>query len=326
MTEKTILVTGGAGYIGSHTCKALAKAGYNPVVYDNLSNGNKEAVKWGAFEKGDILDPKRLKEVLKKYKPEAIIHFAAYIAAGESVHKPGKYYHNNTFGGLNLIEVAIECGIKKIVFSSTAAVYGIPDKCPIDEKSSTNPINPYGYSKLVVENMLKDFALSDNLQFVALRYFNAAGADIDTEIGCDHKDPNNLVPILMNVQAGKKDHIDVYGNDYDTKDGTCIRDYIHVSDLADAHVKALEFLFNKGKSAILNLGTGNGYSVMEVIDSVARVTGKKVPFKNAPRRAGDPDKLIANPKKALEVLGWKAKYTNIDDITGSAWKWQIKKG
>ena len=320
----SVLVTGGAGYIGSHVCKSLKNSGYNPVVYDNLVTGNKHAIKWGDFEEGDILDKSRLEQVIKKHDIKAIIHMAAYIAVGESVVNPGKYYHNNTMGGLSILESMRSTSIDKIVFSSTAAVYGIPETVPISEECSLKPINPYGFSKYVVEHMLNDYKTSDNIKSVILRYFNVAGADPDTEIGCEHKQPNNLIPILMNVQSGKKDFLEIYGNDYDTPDGTAIRDYIHVSDLAFAHVLSLNHLFDKGNNLILNLGTGKGYSVKEVVESVKRATKKEVPIKNANRRAGDPPSLYADSKKANNILKWKPKYSELDFITKTAWNWQKK--
>lgn len=323
--NNTILVTGGAGYIGSHVCKELKISGYNPVAYDNLISGFESAVKWGAFEKGDVLDSTRLQEVITKYKPAAIIHMAAYIAAGESVKLPGKYYHNNSAGGLSLLESMKECGVKNIVFSSTAAVYGIPNYIPIDEKSATQPINPYGSSKLIVEQFLRDFEVSDSIRSVSLRYFNAAGADEAGEIGCDHEVPGNLIPILMDVQSGKRKNIQIFGLDYETTDGTAVRDYIHVSDLARAHVLALEHLLAGKDSVTLNLGTGKGCSVNEVVASVEKITGKTVPREDAPRRAGDPAILVADASLAKEILGWEAEYKDIDYIVKTAWNWQNKR-
>lgn len=323
--NKTILVTGGAGYIGSHVCKELKSAGYNPVVYDNLVSGFEVAVKWGAFEKGDVLDSARLTEVINKHNPVAVVHMAAYIAAGESVKLPGKYYKNNSFGGLCLLEAMKECGIKNILFSSTAVVYSDPKRIPIDETEATNPINPYGSSKLVMEQFLRDFEISDGIKHVVLRYFNAAGADASGEIGCNHPVPDNLIPILMDLQSGKRKSFQVFGTDYPTHDGTAVRDYIHVSDLAKAHVLALGYLLGGKPSATLNLGTGKGYSVNEVVAAAERVTGKKVPFENAPRRAGDPAILVADSALAKKVLGWEAEYKDIDSIVKTAWNWQNKR-
>lgn len=322
--NKAILVTGGAGYIGSHVCKSLSKAGFDPITYDNLSTGHKHAVKWGDFEEGDILDTENLQRVINKHEIEAVVHMAAFIAVGESVQFPGKYYKNNTMGGLSVIEAMKNCSIDKIVFSSTAAVYGIPEQMPIVEESPIKPINPYGFSKFVVEQMLRDFKVSDNIKSVTLRYFNVAGADPETKIGCEHKNPNNLIPVIMNVLSGKQDYLEVFGTDYDTHDGTAIRDYIHVTDLADAHVLSLNHLFDEGENLTLNLGTGRGHSVKEVVDSVNKVTGKKVATKNALRRAGDPPILYANAQKAQEIIKFKTTYSDLDAITKSAWDWQQK--
>ncbi|MDB2414992.1 UDP-glucose 4-epimerase GalE [Rickettsiales bacterium] len=322
--EASILVTGGAGYIGSHICKALKLSGYNPVTYDNLVTGNAHAVKWGPLENGDVLDRDRLIEVIKKYDTKAVIHLAAYIAVGESVENPGKYYKNNVMGGLSLLEAMCKTDMDKIIFSSTAAVYGIPEIVPLTEESKTLPINPYGFSKFAVEHMLQDYKISHDLKSVILRYFNVAGADPESEIGCEHKKPNNLIPILMNVQSQKQDYLQIFGNDYQTEDGTAVRDYIHVSDLADAHILALEYLINDGDNEIFNLGTGKGRSVAEVVDSVKRVTGKDVPIKNAPRRAGDPPILFADASKANNILKWQPKHTDLDSIIKTAWDWQKK--
>ncbi len=318
-----ILVTGGAGYIGSHACKALKEAGYLPIAYDNLENGHKHAVKWGPFEYGDILDSAALYKVIEKYSPKAILHFAAYISVGESVSSPEKYYRNNSAGGFNVIEAATKYGIDNFIFSSTAAVYGVQEQHPITEDSSTNPINPYGHSKLIVEQMLRDLSAEGKLKYVALRYFNAAGADISCEIGCEHVKPHNLVPILMNVQSGRQDKLQIFGTDYDTEDGTPIRDYAHVSDIARAHVLALDYLLKGGASVALNLGIGKGYSIKQVIDIVESISGKQVPAEVAPRRAGDPPILIADPSMAKQILGWEAEFTNLEDIIKTAWNWQF---
>lgn len=316
-----IIVTGGAGYIGSHVSKALKARGHTPIAYDNLSSGHRALVKWGPLEQGDVLDKSRLKEVLAKYRPQAIIHMAGVIAAGESVALPYKYYHINTFGGLTLLEAMKEEKCNNLLFSSTAAVYGNAEKLPISEKERTAPINPYGSSKLMFEWMMRDYAISDNLHYTALRYFNAAGADPDGETGCLHQMPNNLVPVLMQVQAGLRDRFELYGTDYPTPDGSAIRDYIHVSDIADAHVLAVEYLVKEKKNLTLNLGTGRGHSVKEVVECTEKTTGKKVPAAMKPRRAGDIAELVADPGNAARVLGWKAKYT-IEDIINTAWRWQ----
>jgi len=325
MTEKiNILVTGGAGYIGSHICKELYKSGYNPIAFDNLSTGNRHLVKWGKLEEGDVLDKNYLIAVIKKYNIKAIIHMAAFIAVGESVSNPAKYYRNNVMGGLNVLEAMIECGLNKIVFSSTAAVYGNVTIVPIDENTNTNPINPYGHSKLMVEQILTDHKISHNIKSVILRYFNVAGADLEAEIGCEHQSPNNLIPILMNVASGKKDFIEIFGTDYQTPDGSAIRDYIHVSDLARAHILSLEYLLKNGDNITLNLGTGQGHSVKEVIASTEKSIGRKLVVKNADRRAGDPAILFANPTKAKNILGFEAQHKDLDIITKSAWIYQQK--
>lgn len=317
-----ILVTGGAGYIGSHVCKALNAAHYLPVTLDNLVTGHVHAVKWGPFEHGDVLDHATVSGVIQKYGIKATIHLAAHIAVGESMENPGKYYRNNTVGGLSLLETMQELKVKYMVFSSTAAVYGLPTAVPITEDFPLLPINPYGASKVMVEQMLKDYGMAHKMGYVSLRYFNVAGADPEAEIGCEHENPNNLIPVLMQVQKGRRQKLEIFGTDYDTPDGTAIRDYIHVADLAEAHVKALDYLFKGGKSTVCNLGTGKGHSVKEVIDSVSRVTGKKVPVKNAPRRAGDPPILYADATKAKKILGWQARYLQLDEITETAWKWE----
>ncbi len=325
MIQHTILVTGGAGYIGSHVCKALSNAGYQPVAFDNLSTGVRRAVKWGPLEEGDILDKVRLKEVIQKHSVVAVIHMAAFIDVGESVKHPAKYFQNNVVGGLRVIEAMQESKVKHIVFSSTAAVYGMPKTLPVTEKAETLPINPYGRSKLIVEGMLKDFETSDGITHVVLRYFNAAGADTECEIGCDQKKPNNLIPILMDVQQGRRATIEIFGNDYDTPDGTAQRDYIHVQDLAHAHVLALDALLAGKESLTLNLGTGSALSVNEVVASTERITKKKVPSTIAPRRAGDPAILVADPSLAKKKLGWEAKFNDIDSIVKTAWEWEKKR-
>ena len=277
MRERSVLVTGGAGYIGSHACKALARAGYLPIVYDNLSYGHEWAVKWGPFQRGDILDRTRLDEVLAKYRPDAVMHFAAFAYVGESVTDPGKYYRNNVAGSLALLEAMRDFGIPRIVFSSSCATYGLPDRFPISEDAPQRPINPYGASKLMVERMLADFESAHGLVWTALRYFNAAGADADCEIGEEHDPETHLIPLVLDAASGRRPHVTIFGTDYDTPDGTCIRDYIHVTDLAEAHVLALQ-ASEGGTSAAYNLGNGRGFSVREVINSVERVTGLNVPI------------------------------------------------
>ena len=286
--KNPVLVTGGAGYIGAHACKALARAGYTPITYDNMVYGHRSAVKWGPLEEGDITDCARLEAVMRKYTPKAVMHFAAYAYVGESVEKPSKYYRNNVAGTLTLLESMRNCGIDKIIFSSTCATYGMPEQIPIPEDHPQNPINPYGRSKLMIEWILKDFAAAYDMRYVSLRYFNAAGADPDAEIGEDHDPETHLIPLVLDVASGKRAQIEIFGTDYDTPDGTCIRDYIHVTDLADAHLLALEYLISGGNSDVFNLGNGNGFSVREVIATALKITGCDIPYLESDRRAGDP--------------------------------------
>jgi UDP-arabinose 4-epimerase len=316
-----VLVTGGAGYIGSHACKALAKAGYLPVAYDNLIYGHEWAVKWGPLEKGDVLDRARLDEVMSKYKPAAIMHFAAFAYVGESVEDPGKYYRNNVVGSLTLLEAAREHGIRRFVFSSTCATYGIPSALPIAEETPQTPINPYGTSKLMVERMLGDFDRAHGLRSIALRYFNAAGADPDGETGEDHNPETHLIPLVLDAASGRREAITVYGADYETPDGTCVRDYIHVTDLADAHVKALQKLSAGAPSGAYNLGLGRGFSVREVIATAEQVTGLTVPVVLGERREGDPPQLVSDANMAHKKLGWRPKFVELHDILRTAWNW-----
>ncbi len=319
-----VLVTGGAGYIGSHTCKALSKAGHIPVVYDNLVYGHEWAVKWGALERGDILDRERLDDVIRRHEPQAAIHFAAFTYVGESVANPGKYYRNNVAGSLTLLEAIRDSGIANIVFSSTAAVYGIPKESPINEDLPRQPINPYGESKLAVEHMLRDFHEAHGLNWMALRYFNAAGADPDGEIGEDHDPETHLIPLVLKAITGERDNITVFGTDYDTPDGTCIRDYIHVTDLADAHVRAIEALAAGASSGACNLGNGTGFSVREVIESARKVTGRDVPMKLGERRPGDPAVLVSDATRAQKELGWTPTFRDLNEIVRTAWEWERK--
>jgi UDP-arabinose 4-epimerase len=316
-----VLVTGGAGYIGSHACKALSKAGYLPVTYDSLVYGHDWAVRWGPLEQGDILDRARLDEVIQRHRPEAVMHFAAFAYVGESVTDPGKYYRNNVTGALTLIEAMRDHGIARLVFSSSCATYGVPGCVPIREDSPQNPLNPYGASKLMVERMLRDFDTAHGLKSVSLRYFNAAGADPDGEIGEDHDPETHLIPLVLDAASGRKADITIFGSDYETSDGTCIRDYIHVTDLADAHVKALQALEREAASGPYNLGTGRGYSVREVIGSVERLTGLAVPVRGGDRRAGDPPALVSDASKALRELGWRPQFSGLEEIVRTAWAW-----
>jgi len=317
----TILVTGGAGYIGAHACKALARAGYTPITYDSLVYGHRSAVKWGPLEEGDIANRERLESVMGKYKPIAVMHFAAYAYVGESVEKPSKYYHNNVVGTLTLLEAMRRCDIDKIIFSSTCATYGMPEQIPISEDHPQNPINPYGRSKLMIEWMLQDFAAAYNLKYVSLRYFNAAGADPDAEIGEDHDPETHLIPLVLDVAHEKRDHLEIYGTDYETEDGTCIRDYIHVSDLADAHLLALEYLLQGGVSDVFNLGNGNGFSVREVTATAVKITGCDIPCVESDRRPGDPSILIGSSDKIQKELRWKPAFQSLDSIVETAWRW-----
>jgi len=316
-----ILVTGGAGYIGSHTCKALAQAGYTPVTYDNLSRGHRWAVQWGPLEEGDILDDARLRDVFRHYCPAAVIHFAALAYVGESVASPELYYRNNVAGTLSLLGAMLDNGPDQLVFSSTCATYGTPSETPITEHHPQQPINPYGRSKHMIEQMLWDLEASDGLRSVALRYFNAAGADPDGEIGEAHEPETHLIPLVLAAASGNAPAIIINGTDYDTPDGTCIRDYIHVTDLADAHVRALRRLEDGAASGAYNLGTGHGYSIREVIDTARKVTGRTIPCTEGGRRAGDPPELVADAHKARTMLGWQPGYSDLPTIIDTAWRW-----
>ncbi len=322
--KKYVLVTGGAGYIGSHASKALNSAGFTPVAFDNLVYGHDWAVKWGPLETGDLLDRKRLDDVLEHYRPIAIMHFAAFAYVGESVDNPCKYYRNNFAGSLNLIEAAVDHGIENFIFSSTCATYGVPEFLPIDEQTDQNPINPYGASKLMVERLLADVAAAHGMRYIALRYFNAAGADPDGQIGEVHDPETHLIPLVLDAASGRRANISVFGTDYDTADGTCIRDYIHVTDLAAAHVRSLVTLLDGGPSQVFNLGLGFGFSVLEVIAAVEAVSGLDVPVVYGDRRAGDPAVLVSNPNRAMEVLGWQPEFTDLEAIIATAWAWHQK--
>ncbi len=316
-----ILVTGGAGYIGSHACKALAAAGYNPVSVDNLVYGHRQAVRWGPLEVGDIGDRAFIDEVLARYRPSAVLHFAAYAYVGESVENPGKYYRNNVAGSLTLLEALRDQAIDKLIFSSTCATYGVPEQVPIPEHHPQHPINPYGRSKLMIEQMLRDFDCAHGLRSIALRYFNAAGADPDAEVGEAHDPETHLIPLVLDAAAGSRATITVYGDDYDTPDGTCIRDYIHVTDLADAHVRALQALEQGAASTAYNLGNGRGFSVREVIDRAAAITGCPIAVEVGPRRPGDPPRLVGDAERIRSALGWRPTYADLDTIITTAWRW-----
>lgn len=318
-----VLVTGGAGYVGSHACKALATAGHTPVTYDNLSRGHREAVKWGPLEVGDLLEKDRLTEVMARHNPVAVMHFAALAIVSESVSHPERYFLNNIEGTRNLLDEMKAANIRRLVFSSTCAIYGIPDTVPISESESAKPISPYGESKLRVEQMLSSRKETDRLSSIALRYFNAAGADSDGHIGEDHDPEPHLIPNVLNAASGKQ-NLTVYGNTYQTSDGTCIRDYVHVSDLADAHVLALNLLENEPTTTFANLGTGTGFSVLEVIREAERVTGKEIPFDVGPARAGDPPSLIANGTYARDLLGWAPRRSDLPTLITDAWRWHSR--
>jgi UDP-arabinose 4-epimerase len=312
----TILVTGGAGYIGSHTCKALAKAGFTPVVYDNLSTGHAYAVKWGPFVQGDLNDAVKLNETFAKYHPIAVIHFAADALVIESIQNPGKYYQNNLTSTLSLLEAMKNHNVKKLIFSSTCATYGNPQFTPLTEKHPQLPINPYGRSKLMVEQILADFETAHGISSVILRYFNAAGADLQTQIGENHTPETHLIPSIIQVALGLREEIVVYGTDFESKDGSAVRDYIHVQDLAEAHLAALNC-----KSAAINLGTGTGYSVLEIIDAVQNFCGKTLAVRLESRRGAEPGVLVADASLAKELLQWSPKVSDLTTIIESAWKW-----
>ncbi len=318
---KNILVIGGAGYIGSHTVKMLAAQGYNSVVFDNLSKGHKEAVEKFPFELGDLGDKARLAEVFKKHAIDAVMHFAAFIEVGESVQAPSKYYHNNVAQVLNLLDAMVENNVKYFVFSSTAATFGEPVRPQIDETHPQNPINPYGNTKLMVEKMLADFDTAYGLKATALRYFNASGADDSGLIGESHSPETHLIPLVLQAAAGKRPSIKVFGTDYPTPDGTCVRDYVHVNDLARAHILALEKMMRENKSERFNLGSGSGFSVAELIQEAKKITGIDFKVETAPRRAGDPAVLVADSAKAQRVLGWQPQY-NLTRIIQTAWNWE----
>jgi UDP-glucose-4-epimerase GalE len=314
-----VLVTGGAGYIGSHTAKALAKAGHEPLVLDNLRAGHRWAVKWGRLLEWDLTDTDMLPQFLEKERVEAVLHFAASLSVGESVREPRPYFWNNVVNTLRLLDAMREAEVKRIVFSSSAAVYGNPVKVPIPEDHPKEPVNPYGETKLAMERALQWYGNAYGLQWIALRYFNAAGADPDGDLGECHNPEEHLIPMTIQAALGQRPHVEIYGTDYPTPDGTCIRDYIHVTDLADAHVRGLEYLAQGGPSRALNLGTGQGNSVREVIDAVGKIS--PVPCREGPRRAGDPAILVADAGHAGKALGWQPRHSTLEAIIQSAWKW-----
>ncbi|KKL51149.1 hypothetical protein LCGC14_2298390 [marine sediment metagenome] len=319
---KNILVVGGAGYIGSHTVKALSKAGFQPIVYDDLSSGHKEAVLEAKLIIGELSDRKLLSKIIGEEKIQAVMHFAGIIEVGESVENPAKYLKNNCADGVNLIEAMLENDVKNFIFSSTAAVYGEPDIVPIPETSATQPTNPYGLSKLLFEKTLRYYREQSGLNYISLRYFNAAGADVEGALGADHAKKTHMITLAVMTALGQRDKFELYGTDYETPDGTCIRDYIHVDDLADAHVLALNKLLENGQSSFINLGTGRGHSNKEVIDEVKNISGSDFQVIKTARREGDPSVLVASSEKAKKTLGWQPKYSDLETIVRTAFEWQ----
>jgi len=316
-----ILVTGGAGYIGSHACKTLAAAGYTPVTFDNLCTGWQDAVKFGPFEQGDLLDRQRLDDVFAKYQPAAVMHFAALSQVGESMDDPGKYWLNNVMGSLNLVEAAAAAGCLNFVFSSTCATYGDQDNVVLNEDSPQYPVNSYGASKRAIEDILANFEDSHGMKSVIFRYFNVAGADPEAEIGEFHQPETHLVPLMLDAIDGKRSALTIFGTDYDTPDGTCIRDYVHVCDLVDAHVLGVKWLENQKGSRIFNLGTGNGFSVREVVDNSRSVTNRDVPIIEGDRRPGDCTRLVSGSSRAITELGWEPKRSDMATMIADAWRW-----
>lgn len=321
--KKHILVTGGAGYIGSHVCQLLEQHGFTPITYDNLCSGNKSAVQWGPLVEGDIRDSNLLSETISKYNPIAIMHFAALIQVGESVNNPSLYYNNNVYGSYCLLETARKHSIKYMVFSSTAAVYGLPDRDSISEDESKKPINPYGQTKLMMEQMIYDYSKAYGLNYAILRYFNAAGADPDGKTGTSYKVDTHLIPLLMRVACNLSEHIKVFGSDYSTPDGTAIRDYIHVTDLAEAHILSLNHILSGKENLVINIGTNQGLSVSHVIEVARKMTGHPIPEVLSERRAGDPPILVANSTKAKDILNWRPRYSDIETIIKTAWVWRL---
>ena len=317
-----LLVCGGAGYIGSHTVKQLLAAGEEVIIADNLSTGHRAAISPAVkFYQCDIRDKAALIKIFAENKIEAVFHFAAFIEAGESVKLPLKYFNNNVYGMQILLEAMTESGVDKIIFSSSAAVYGEPERIPIDENDATVPVNPYGDSKLIMEKIIQRVSAAQGVRYVSLRYFNASGAIEDGSIGEDHHPESHLIPLILQVPLGKRDHITIFGTDYTTPDGTCIRDYIHVLDLANAHICALNYLRGGGESNFFNLGSGKGFSVKEIIDAAEKVTGQKIKKELGTRRAGDPARLIASSDKARKILGWTPRFDDVEKIIATAWNW-----
>lgn len=322
--DSIIAIAGGAGYIGSHVNKALNEKGYQTIILDNLSTGHREFARWGQFCQCDLADIEGLRSVFAERHIAAVMHFCAFTYVGESVADPQKYYINNVKNTINLLQVMKEHGVKRFIFSSTAAVFGDPVMIPIPDGHRREPVNPYGRSKLMIEEILSDYSAAYDLSFVALRYFNAAGADPDASIGEWHEPETHLIPLVLDAALGKRDRIDIYGTDYDTPDGTCVRDYIHVADLAAAHVGALEYLERGGGSDAFNLGNGKGFSVREIVDAARKVTGRIIPSIDKGRRPGDPAILIADSARAAAVLGWMPRHDDIGGIINTAWQWHQK--
>lgn len=319
-----ILITGGAGYIGSHVVKLLGKKGHDLLIYDNLSTGHRESVLYGKLVVGDLAERTKLDSVMKDFKPDAVMHFAAFIQVGESVHDPLKYYRNNTSNAINLLESMVKNNIHRFIFSSTAAVYGMPEVMPVTEETGFDPINPYGRSKMFVEYILRDLNAAIEFNYIALRYFNVAGADPEGDLGQKYKDATHLITRALKTAKGEIKKLQIFGTDYATPDGTCIRDYIHISDLASAHLCALEYLLQGGASDVFNLGYGHGYSVREVVESAREVTGVEFPVEETDRREGDPPVIIADSTKIQKKLNWKFEYDNLNYIIKTAWEWEKK--
>ena len=319
--SQNILVTGGAGYIGSHACKALLQNGYNPITIDSLSTGWQEAVKFGPLEKVDLLDRKGLDQVFLKYKPKAIMHFASFSQVGESVQRPEKYWRNNLVGSLNLLETAIKHNCLDFIFSSTCATYGDHDGIILDENTPQIPSNPYGTSKKAVESMIQEFAVSKGLRFIIFRYFNVAGADPENEIGEFHRPETHLIPLILDVVSGKSDYVTIFGDDFNTKDGSCVRDFVHVCDIVEAHLLGLNWLKSGKPSRVFNLGSGAGFSVFDVIEAVKKITGHNIPTRIGSSRPGDCAKLVSGSATVERELGWVAKRSALNQIISDAWQW-----
>jgi len=319
-----IFITGGAGYIGSHVVKKLGHEGHELMIFDNLSTGHDWAVLYGTLVKGDLDDRSAIDEALEFFKPDAVVHFAASIQVEESMRDPLQYYRNNVSNTLNLLHALMDHGVRNFLYSSTAAVYGIPEKMPVDETTSLNPINPYGASKVMVERVLKDLARAIDFRYIALRYFNVAGADPDGQIGQVYKEATHLITRALKTAKGEFKKLKVFGTDYPTPDGTCVRDYIHVDDLAAAHLAAFRYLVSTGNSDIMNCGYGHGFSVRDVVDTAKKVTGVDFPIEDAPRRAGDPPTIIADSTRLRNITGWKPIYDNLTFIIRTAWEWERK--